>query len=63
VNFREEEYISKVAKDAMESCKLVESGFEFVCNTPDEMIVFKKNENRSGFNYSAGGGDLTHIYW
>ena len=44
VNFREEEFISKVAKNADEACVLVESGFEFVCNTPDAIMVFRKRK-------------------
>jgi len=44
VDFGSEEYISKVARNADEACNLVEAGFEFVCNTPDNLIVFKKRK-------------------
>ena len=44
VNFRADEFISKVARDADEACMLIESGFEFVCNTPDDLMVFRKRK-------------------
>jgi hypothetical protein len=44
VNFREDEYVSKVAKNADEACMFIESGFEFVCNTPDDLMVFRKRK-------------------
>ena len=43
VDFSNNEYVSKVAKNAAEACQLVELGYDFVCNTPydfcDEEIV------------------------
>jgi len=44
IDFKEEEYVSKIAKDAEEACNLVESGFEFVCSTPDEFMIFRKRK-------------------
>jgi len=44
IKFRNDEYISKIARDAEEACKLVESGFEFVCNTPEDLMVFRKHK-------------------
>jgi hypothetical protein len=34
----------KIAKNTEEACKLVETGFDFVCSTPDELIVFRKRK-------------------
>jgi hypothetical protein len=36
--------ISKVSKNAEEACVLIEAGIEFVCNTPDEFMVFRKRK-------------------
>jgi len=44
VNFESDEFVSKVAKNAEEACKLVEAGFEYVCSTPDEILIFRKRE-------------------
>jgi len=44
VNFRTDEYISKIAKTAEEACKLIEAGFEYVCTTPDKLMVFRKRK-------------------
>jgi len=44
INFRNDEYVSKVAKNADEACELIEAGFEFVCSTPDELLIFKKRK-------------------
>lgn len=41
INFGSDEFVSKVARNAEEACKLVEAGFEFVCNTPDSLMVFR----------------------
>ena len=41
VDFGEDQYVSKIAGNADEASKLVESGFEFVCTTPDDLMVFK----------------------
>jgi integrase len=44
VNFKNDEYISKVAKNAEEACQLVEAGFEYVCTTPDDLLIFRKRK-------------------
>lgn len=44
IDFGEDEWISKVARNADEACELVEAGFEFVCSTPDDFIVFRKRK-------------------
>ena len=44
VDFGNDEYVSKVAKNATEACQLVEAGFDFVCSTPDGLIVFRKRK-------------------
>jgi len=42
--FRNDEYVSKVAKNTDEACELIEAGFEYVCSTPDELLIFKKRK-------------------
>lgn len=44
IDFREDQWVSKVAKNADEACKLAEAGFEFVCSTPDNLMVFRKRK-------------------
>ena len=44
VNFAHDEYISKIAKTAEEARILVEAGFEYVCMTPENLMLFKKRE-------------------
>lgn len=44
IDFREDEWISKIAINADEACKLVENGFEFICSTPDDLMVFRKRK-------------------
>ena len=44
VNFKDDEFISKVARTAEEACKLVEAGFEYVCTTPDGLMIFRKRK-------------------
>jgi len=44
VNFESDEYVSKVTKTADETCKLIEAGFEYVCTTPDQLMVFRKRK-------------------
>jgi len=44
IDFKDDEYVSQVAKNAEEACTLVESGFEFVCSTPDDYLVFRKRK-------------------
>ena len=42
VNFDEEEYISKVAWTLEEACKLVEAGYEYVCEMEGAKIFRKR---------------------
>jgi len=44
VNFESDEFISKVTKNAEDSCKLVEAGFDYACTTPEDLLVFKKRK-------------------
>jgi integrase len=44
INFKADEYISKIAKNAEEASGLIEAGFDYVCTTPDELMVFKKRK-------------------
>jgi len=41
-DFREDEFISRISRDAAEACNFVKAGFEFVCNTPDDLMRFRK---------------------
>jgi hypothetical protein len=43
VNFRNDDYVSKVASSHREACKLVEAGFEHVCKV-DSVHVFRKRK-------------------
>lgn len=40
VNFKNDDYVSKVASSPKEACKLVEAGFEHVCRI-DNVHVFR----------------------
>ncbi len=42
VDFRDDEYVSKVATSPEEACKLVEAGFEFVCEVSGAHIFRKR---------------------
>jgi len=42
VNFKEDEYIAKVAHTEDEICKLVEAGFEYVCDYNGNKIFRKR---------------------
>jgi len=44
IDFREDEYITKVARNSEEACQLIESGFEYVLTAPDELMIFKKRK-------------------
>jgi len=43
IDFREEEYVSKVARTVEEACKLVEEGFEYVCDF-EGVKIFRKRK-------------------
>jgi hypothetical protein len=42
VNFKEDEYIAKVAHTEEEICQLVEAGFEYVCDYNGNKIFRKR---------------------
>jgi len=44
IDFKAEEFITKIAKDAEDACNRLESGFEYIHTTPDELKVFKKRK-------------------
>lgn len=44
VDFREGEWIFKVARNADEDCEFIEAGFEFVCSTSDDFMIFRKRK-------------------
>jgi len=44
VEFKDDEYTSKIAQTAKEASQLVESGFEHVCTTPENLMLFKKRK-------------------
>ena len=44
IDFKADEYTTKIAKDAEEACNLIESGFEYILTTPDESMVFRKRK-------------------
>ena len=44
VDFKSDDYVSKVARNAEEACQLVEAGFEYVCTTPENLMIFRKRK-------------------
>jgi len=44
VDFKGDEYVSKATKNTEEARQLVEAGFEYVCTTPDETMLFRKRK-------------------
>ncbi len=44
VDFKGDDYTSKATKDSEEACQLIENGFEYVCTTPDEIMLFRKRK-------------------
>lgn len=44
INFRDDEYVSKFAKKAEDASQLIVSGFEYVCTTPDDLMLFRKEK-------------------
>ena len=44
VDWKDDEYVSKIAKTGIDASKLVEAGFEYVCTTPDSLMVFRKRK-------------------
>jgi type 1 fimbriae regulatory protein FimB/type 1 fimbriae regulatory protein FimE len=44
VDFKGDEYVSKATKQSKDACNLIENGFEYVCTTPDEIMLFRKRK-------------------
>jgi len=44
IDFKGDDYVSKAAKNAEEAQQLIESGFEYVCTTPEEVMIFRKRK-------------------
>jgi integrase/predicted RNA-binding Zn-ribbon protein involved in translation (DUF1610 family) len=44
VNFESDEYICKAARSHEEAAQLVEGGFEYVCTTPEGVMLFRKRK-------------------
>jgi integrase len=44
VDFKGDDYTSKATKDSEEARQLIENGFEYVCTTPDEIMLFRKRK-------------------
>jgi len=44
IPFKDDEYTSKVATNAQEACQLIEAGFEYVCTTPENIMIFRKRK-------------------
>jgi integrase len=43
INFKDDEYTAKVAKNEKEICELIESGFEYVCDY-NNFKIFRKRK-------------------
>jgi integrase len=44
VEFKDDEFISKVATNAEEASQLIEAAFEYVCTTPQNLMLFRKRK-------------------
>ena len=44
VDFKDEEYISQVAKTVKEAQEYVEDGFDYILTTPDDLMLFRKRK-------------------
>ncbi|UCH69946.1 MAG: hypothetical protein JSV29_06840 [Candidatus Bathyarchaeota archaeon] len=44
IDFQGDEYTSKATKNTGEAKQLIETGFEYVCTTPDEIMLFRKRK-------------------
>ena len=44
IDFKGDDYTSKATKDSEEARQLIENGFEFVCTTPEEIMLFRKRK-------------------
>jgi len=44
IEFKDDEYTSKVAQNTKEASELVEAGFEYICTTPENIMLFRKRK-------------------
>jgi hypothetical protein len=44
VEFRDDEYVSKVAQTTEEARQLTEAGFEYIYTTPESLMLFRKRK-------------------
>lgn len=44
VSFEGDDYHSATARTTEEAQKLVEEGFEFICTTPEDIMLFRKRK-------------------
>jgi integrase len=44
IDFKAEEYTTKIANNSEEACKLIESGFEYVLTATDGFMIFRKRK-------------------
>ena len=44
IDIQSDEYVSKVVKTAKEAGQLIETGFEYVCTTPENLMLFKRRK-------------------
>jgi hypothetical protein len=44
INFKTDEFVSKVAKTTEDAARLLEAGFEYVCTTLENVMLFKKRK-------------------
>jgi hypothetical protein len=44
VDFKGDDYTSKATKNSEEARQLIENGFEYVCTTPEKIMLFRKRK-------------------
>jgi hypothetical protein len=44
IEFKGDEYVSKVATNAEEALQLIEAGFEYICTSPEDLMLFRKRK-------------------
>jgi hypothetical protein len=44
VDFADDEFVSKIAKNADECKALADSGFDYLCATPEGYVLFRKRK-------------------
>jgi hypothetical protein len=55
VSFESDDYHSATAKTTEDARKLVETGFEFICTTPENIMLFRKRKQKGcGLAKKAG---------